>query len=79
MSDMFARLCQRAAIGTKWVPRELRHSFVSAMSSQGVPIEQIAYLAGHSNTRTTESVYRKELRSALRAGAKAIGELTEGM
>ncbi len=79
MAQMFARLCQRAAIGDKWVPRELRHSFVSAMSSQGVPIEEIAYLAGHSNTRTTETVYRRELRPVLRAGGKAIGELTAGI
>ena len=29
-------------------PRELRHSFVSLMSSTGVPVEEIARLAGHT-------------------------------
>jgi integrase len=37
-----------------WTPRELRHSFVSLLSSQGVPIEDIAALAGHVSTVVTE-------------------------
>jgi integrase len=37
-------------------PRELRHSFVSLMSSSGVLVEEIARIAGHSSTRTTEVV-----------------------
>jgi len=40
-----------------WTPRELRHSFVSMFSDNGVAIEEIARLAGHSNSRTTEVVY----------------------
>ena len=31
----------------EWTPRELRHSFVSLLSSSGVAIEQIAHLVGH--------------------------------
>jgi site-specific recombinase XerD len=56
-------------------PRELRHTFVSIASEAGVPIEEIAALAGHSTTRTTELVYRKELRLVLRTGATVMGEL----
>ena len=56
-------------------PRELRHSFVSLLSSAGIPIEDIAHLVGHANTRTTEKVYRKELRPVLRRGAKAMDDL----
>jgi len=55
-----------------WTPRELRHSFVSLLSSTGVPIEDIARLVGHANSRVTESVYRKELRPTLTRGAMAI-------
>lgn len=55
-----------------WTPRELRHSFVSLLSSSGVPIEDIARLVGHANTRTTEKVYRKELRPVLTRGAAAM-------
>ena len=59
----------------EWTPRELRHSFVSLLSSAGIPIEDIAHLVGHANTRTTEKVYRKELRPVLRRGAKAMDDL----
>ena len=58
-----------------WTPRELRHSFVSLLSSAGIPIEDISHLVGHANTRTTEKVYRKELRPVLRRGAKAMDDL----
>jgi site-specific recombinase XerD len=45
-----------------WTPRELRHSFVSILSDAGVPLEDIARLAGHRSTTVTEAVYRKQLR-----------------
>jgi hypothetical protein len=59
----------------EWTPRELRHRFVSLLSSAGIPIEDIAHLVGHANTRTTEKVYRKELRPVLGRGAKAMDGL----
>jgi integrase len=62
-------------LAEEWTPRELRHSFVSLLSSAGIPIEDIAHLVGHANTRTTEKVYRKELRPVLRRGAKAMDDL----
>ena len=65
----------RAGLGESWTPRELRHTFVSIASEAGVAIEEIAALAGHSNTRTTELVYRKELRPVLRTGATVMAEL----
>ena len=55
-----------------WTPRELRHSFVSLLSNSGMPIEDIAHLVGHANTRTTEKVYRKELRPVLTKGARTM-------
>jgi site-specific recombinase XerD len=45
----FKAACRAARIGEHWTPRELRHSFVSLMSSSGVPVEEIARLAGHSD------------------------------
>jgi integrase len=71
----FKAVCKAAKIGEHWTPRELRHSFVSLMSSSGVPVEEIARLAGHSNTRTTEVVYRRELRPVLTTGAEAMDRL----
>ena len=71
----FKAACRVAGIGEHWTPRELRHSFVSLMSSSGVPVEEIARLAGHANTRTTEVVYRRELRPVLTTGAEAMDRL----
>ena len=71
----FKAVCRAAGIGGHWTPRELRHSFVSLMSSSGVPVEEIARLAGHANTRTTEVVYRRELRPVLTAGAEAMDRI----
>jgi len=71
----FRVVCKAAGIGDQWTPRELRHSFVSLMSSTGVPVEKIARIAGHSSTRTTEVVYRRELRPILATGAEAMDRL----
>jgi hypothetical protein len=48
----------------------MRTTFVSPMSHQGVAIEEIARLAGHATTRTTEIVYRRELRPVITTGAE---------
>jgi integrase len=45
------------------------------MSSSGVPVEEIARLAGHSSSRTTEVIYRRELRPVLTTGAEAMDRL----
>jgi integrase len=59
-------------VSTKWTPRELRHSFVSLLSSSGVPIEDISRLVGHVSTSVTEKVYRHELRPMMTRGATAM-------
>jgi integrase len=71
----FRAVCTAANIGIGWTPRELRHSFVSLMSTSGVPVEEIARLAGHTSTRTTEIVYRRELRPVLTTGAEIMGTI----
>ena len=72
---MFKRVCKEAGIGDGWTPRELRTSFVSLMSHRGVSIEEIARLAGHASTRTTEVVYRRELRPVITTGAEIMDEV----
>ena len=72
---MFKRVCTEADIGDGWTPRELRTSFVSLLSHRGVSIEEIARLAGHASTRTTEIVYRRELRPVITTGAEIMDEL----
>jgi integrase len=68
----FKKLCEDAGIGADWTPRELRHTFVSIMGEQGVPVEEIAHLVGHSTTSTAETVYRKELRPVISTGAEVM-------
>jgi len=75
---MFRRVCAEAGTGDSWTPRELRTSFVSLMSHQGVSIEEIARLAGHATTRTTEIVYRRELRPVITTGAEIMDQLFTG-
>ena len=48
------------------------------MSHQGVSIEEIARLAGHASTRTTEIVYRRELRPVITTGAEIMDQLFTG-
>ena len=69
---MFKRVCTEAGIGDGWTPRELRTSFVSLISHRGVSIEEIARLVGHASTRTTEIVYRRELRPVITTGAEIM-------
>jgi len=71
----FQEICEKAGLGKAWTPRELRHSFVSMLSADGVATEDISHLVGHSSTRTTERVYRHELRPVLRTGAERMGRI----
>lgn len=71
----FRRIASVAGLGTGWAPRDLRHTFVSLMSADGVPIEEIARLAGHNRTSTTELVYRHELRPVITTGAEAMDRI----
>jgi integrase len=50
----------------------------SLMSADGVPIEEIARLAGHNQTATTELVYRHELRPVIATGAEVMDRILSG-
>lgn len=71
----FRRLCHAAGVGPGWTPRELRHTGISLLSFGGLPVEEIARIAGHSSTRTTEVVYRRELRPVITGGAQTVDRL----
>jgi integrase len=72
---MFKNVCTAAGLGDNWTPRELRTSFVSLMSHRGVSTEEIARLVGHSSTRVTETVYRRELRPVITTGAEVMDQI----
>jgi integrase len=53
----FSKITRRAGIG-HWHAHEGRHTAVSIMSSNGVPIQEISDTVGHKSTHVTETVYR---------------------
>jgi len=71
----FKAITRRAGLGENWTPRELRHSFVSIMSDNGVPIENIADLVGHASTAVTEEVYRHQLKPVITKGAETMNTI----
>jgi integrase len=71
----FKVITRTARLGDDWTPQELRHTFVSLLSAGGTPVEEIARLAGHSSTRTTEVICRRELRPVLTRGAEAMDSI----
>ncbi|TXK39967.1 tyrosine recombinase XerC [Nonomuraea sp. C10] len=71
------RVIERAGLAAQeWTPRELRHSFVSLLSADGVPIEQIARLIGHTGgSAVTEKVYRQQIRPVMQEGAALMDRI----
>jgi site-specific recombinase XerD len=71
----FRKIAAAAGLGKGWAPLDLRHTFVSLMSADGVPVEEIARLAGHNRTATTELIYRHELRPVITTGAEVMDRI----
>jgi integrase len=44
----FRIITKKAGLGEDWVPREMRHTFVSVLSANGVPVESIALLSSRA-------------------------------
>ena len=72
---MFKAICENAGVGEDWTPRDLRHTFVSLLSDDGMAIEKISRLVGHTSSHVTETVYRQELRPVLQDGAEVMDRL----
>jgi hypothetical protein len=45
------------------------------MSESGVAVEEFARLAGHSSSRTTETIYLRELCSVITIGAGVMDKI----
>jgi integrase len=67
----FAKMTRRAGIG-HWHAHEGRHTAVSIMSSNGVPLQEISDTVGHKSTHVTETVYRHVIVPAIRGGANVM-------
>ena len=67
----FGKMTRKAGIG-HWHAHEGRHTAVSIMSSNGVPIHDISDTVGHKSTHVTETVYRHVIRPTIRGGATVM-------
>jgi integrase len=67
----FSKMTRRAGIG-HWHAHEGRHTAVSIMSSNGVPLQEISDTVGHKSTHVTETVYRHVIVPAIRGGAAVM-------
>lgn len=70
----FGQMTRLAGIG-HWHAHEARHTAVSIMSNNGVPIQEISDTMGHKSTHVTETVYRKVIRPAIQGGATIMDEV----
>ena len=75
MFERFSEGARQVLVDAQDEARELRHTFVSVLSDDGMPIEQISQLAGHSETATTETVYRHQIRPVIQTGAVVMDQL----
>ena len=76
-SKAFGRLCERAGLG-RWHLHELRHSAASIMLAQGVPLEVVSDVLGHSGIAITSDVYGHILVEQKRNAAHAMGQALWG-
>jgi integrase len=70
----FGKMTRKAGIG-HWHAHEGRHTAVSIMSSNGVPIQEITDTVGHKSTHVTETVYRHVIVLAIRGGATVMDDI----
>lgn len=70
----FRRVIAKAGLPAEdWTPREMRHSLVSLLSADVVPIEQIS--ARGTRRRVTEKVYRQQIQPVIQEGAAAMDRI----
>lgn len=76
-SKAFKRLAEKAGLGN-WHLHELRHSAASFMLGQGVALEVVADILGHSSIRITKDTYGHLTTERLKVGADAMDLLFGG-
>jgi len=73
----FQGICRKAGLGD-WHPHELRHSAASLMLAQGVKIQVVSQVLGHSSIRMTADVYGHLLDPDRVEAANAMGAVLWG-
>jgi integrase len=70
----FGKITRRAGIGHGHA-HESRHTAVSIMSNNGIPIQDISDAMGHKSTHVTETIYRHAIAPAIRGGAEVMDDV----
>jgi integrase len=74
LSWRFSKMARKGGIG-RWHAHEGRHTVVSIMSSNGVPIQELSDTVGHKSTHVTETIYRHVIVAAIRGGATVMDDV----
>jgi hypothetical protein len=70
----FSSMTRKVGLG-HWHAHEGRHTAVSIMRSNGVPIQEISGSVGHKSTHVTETVYRHVIVPAIQGGAMVMDDV----
>ncbi len=73
----FKAIAKKSGLGD-WHPHELRHSAASLMLAQGVKLQVVSEVLGHSSIRMTSDVYGHILAPDRKAAAEAMGNALWG-
>ena len=68
----FTAAVVRAGLGPDVTPHTLRHTVLSWLDEDGIPMERISKLAGHRDINTTRQIYAKPSVEVLRPAADVI-------
>ena len=68
----FREVMAAAGLGRDWQPRETRHTAISIRSERGASIEDLADMAGHKNSRITQTTYRHLISDTVARAPSAI-------
>ena len=68
----FREVMAAAGLGSDWQPRETRHTAISIGSEHGASIEDLADMAGHKNSRITQTTYRHLISDTVARAPSAI-------
>ena len=70
----FGKVTRLAGLGRRHA-HEGRHTAVSIMSNNGVPIQAISDTMGHKSTHVTETVYRHVIAPAIRGDSTVMDDV----
>jgi integrase len=75
VQERFSTAVKNAGLSKDFTPHQLRHLYVSALLSAGVPITDVATWVGHRDIRVTHAVYGHLLPDSWTRGTEALEAL----